>query len=889
MLRLGNKPDDFMILPKSYSPQDYETNVYKAWEEKKLFKPEVHPDGEPFSIVLPPPNATGVLHLGHATMLAIEDVMIRHARMQGKAALWLPGTDHAAIATQTTVEKKIIKEEGKNRHDLGRETFLQRVQAFVEDSKSTIRSQMRAMGASVDWNRERYTLDPALNRVVNEVFIKMFNDGLLYRGHRIVNWDPKGQTTVADDEIEYKTEKTPFYTFKYGPFEISTARPETKFGDKYVVMHPDDPRYAQYKHGDTFEAEWINGPVTATIIKDAAIDMEFGTGVMTITPWHDVTDFEIAQRHNLDKQQIIDFDGKLMGVAGEFAGMPINEARPKIVAKLEAKGLLVNTDEDYTHNVAYGDRAGGKIEPQIKEQWFIDVNKPAVEWKGKKMSLKEMMLDSVRSGDIKIIPERFEKTYFHWTENLRDWCISRQIWWGHRIPAWYKGSEMQVGHNSPGEGWEQDPDTLDTWFSSALWTWSTMIDPKLTENMSLSVADMLSQSPDFERFHPTNVLETGYDILPFWVARMILMTGYVIGDVPFRHVYLHGLVRDKLGRKMSKSLGNGIDPVEMAQKYGADAVRLSLIVGTTPGNDIRMSEEKIANYRNFVNKLWNIARFILTTVKEPSLIHAAPKPATLSDRWILSRLQKLITQIDADLAAFRFSPACEALYEFTWNELADWYVEDAKVEEGKDEILLYLLTTILKLWHPFAPFVSEVLYKEIGKSEDLIVAQWPKADASAIDEAAEKEYSLYQDAVGKIRNFRAEFKIPYTQAFDVSVFSAQADIVKQLEPAIMRKTKISVLTPRAEDHAQKGEATLHFVGGTLFVPMMGLIDVEAEKARLTKEQEQLKNYIAGVEKRLSNEEFVKNAPEAIVEGEKSKLAEAKTKLASIGKHLESLS
>lgn len=879
-----------MMLPKSYSPQDHEANIYKEWEKRKLFKPEVHPDGEPFSIVLPPPNATGVLHLGHATMLALEDLMIRHARMQGKAALWLPGTDHAAIATQTTVEKKLIKEEGKNRHDLGREEFLRRVQEFVEQSKSTIRSQMRAMGASVDWDRERYTLDPALNRVVNEVFIKMFNDGLLYRGHRIVNWDPKGQTTVADDEIEYKTEKAPFYTFKYGPFEISTARPETKFGDKYVVMHPDDKRYAKYKHGDTFEAEWINGPVKATVIKDPAIDMEFGTGVMTITPWHDVTDFEIAQRHNLDKQQIIDFDGTLLPVAGEFAGMKIDEARPKIVAKLEAKGLLVNTEENYTHNVAYGDRAGGKIEPQIKEQWFIDVNKPVVNWKAKKMSLREMMLDSVRSSDIKIIPERFEKTYFHWTENLRDWCISRQIWWGHRIPAWYKDGEMKVGIASPGEGWEQDPDTLDTWFSSALWTWSTMIEPKLTEDMSLSVVDMLAQSPDFQRYHPTDVLETGYDILPFWVARMILMTGYIVGDVPFRTVYLHGLVRDKQGRKMSKSLGNGIDPVEMAEKYGADAVRLSLIVGTTPGNDTRMSEEKISNYRNFVNKLWNIARFILTTVNEPTLVHNAPKPVTLSDRWILSRLQSLIQRIDTDLAAFKFSPACEALYEFTWNELADWYVEDAKVEQGKDEILLYLLTTILKLWHPFAPFVSEVLYQQIGgKDAELIVADWPKADTGFVDAQAEEQYALYQDAVGKIRNFRSEFKIAYSQAFSVSVFSKQAEVVQQLQPAIARKTKIAELTLRDADKAEKGEATLHFVGGTIFVPMMGLIDVDAEKQRLTKEQEQTKKYIATVEKKLSNKEFVANAPEAIVEGEKAKLNEAKTKLASIMSHLQSLS
>ncbi len=881
-----------MPLDKAYNPQQHEADIYKKWEKDGMFRPEVHPDGEPYSIVLPPPNATGVLHLGHATMLAIEDIMVRFARMQGKSALWVPGTDHAAIATQSVVEKKLMAEEKKTRHDLGREEFLNRVAEFVEESKDTIRSQVRSMGASVDWSRERYTLDESLNQIVNLVFIKMYEDGLMYRGHRIVNWDPKGQTTVADDELEYANEKTPFYTFKYGPFEIGTARPETKFGDKYVVMHPEDKRYADYKHGDTFTAEWINGPVTATIIKDAAIDMEFGTGVMTITPWHDAIDFEIAERHKLDKQQIIGEDGRLLEVAGEFAGMKIDEARPKIVEKLAAKGLLVKTDEDYVHNVAVSYRGGGKIEPQIKEQWFVDVNKPVVMWGGKKVSLKQAMQAVVRDGEIKIIPERFEKTYFAWIDNLRDWCVSRQIWWGHRIPVWYKkgSKEMHVSLTPPkGKGWEQDSDTLDTWFSSALWTWSTLIDPSLTKDASLSLADLLKQSPDFQKFHPNTVMETGYDIIFFWVARMILMTTYVTGQIPFKQVYLHGLVRDMQGRKMSKSLGNGIDPVEMVAKYGADAVRLALIIGTTPGNDVKLNESKIENYRNFVNKLWNIARFILSTVEKPHLVEKAPKPASLSDRWILSRFQRLVEATTKQLDAFQFSAAGESLYAFTWNELADWYVEDAKVEKGKDEILLYVLSNLLKLWQPFTPFVAEVLWRELGGKPAIIVAEWPKANKKLIDEDAEKMYGLYQEVVVAIRNFRAQFQVAYTKSFAATVITDQVEAVESVKAAIISKTKLSDLSIVAKDRAAEGEATCYFNGGKVYIPMAGLVDVEKEKARLEKELDTTKTYIAIQEKKLSNKEFVKNAPTALVDAEREKQAQAEAKLKSIQEQIKMLS
>ncbi len=882
-----------MTLPKTYSAKDFENGLYKDWESKGLFRPEVHPDGQPFSIVLPPPNATGVLHLGHATMLAVEDIMVRYHRMKGDATVWVPGTDHAAIATQSVVEKLIKKEEGKSRHDLGREAFLERVKQFVEQSKDTIRSQVRAMGASVDWSRERYTLDESMNQVVNRVFVKMYEDGLMYRGHRIVNWDPKGQTTVADDELEYVSEKAPFYTFKYGPFEIGTARPETKFGDKYVVMHPDDRRYSQYKHGDTFTAEWINGPVTATVIKDASIDMAFGTGVMTITPWHDATDFEIAERHALDKQQIIGFDGRLLDVAGEFAGMAIDEARPKIVEKLAAKGLLVKTDEDYTHNVAVGDRFGGKIEPQIKEQWFIDVNKPAVDWKGRKMSLKQVMQAAVRDGDIKIIPERFEKTYFAWVDNLRDWCVSRQIWWGHRIPVWYgnDGGQLHVSMQPPqdAQNWQQDPDTLDTWFSSALWTWSTLLDQEKAADPSVSLQELFAASPDFQKFHPTTVMETGYDIIFFWVARMILMTTYVVGDIPFKTVYLHGLVRDMQGRKMSKSLGNGIDPVEMVGKYGADAVRLALIIGTTPGNDTRLNEQKIENYRNFVNKLWNIARFILTSVEAARVVDAAPEAKTLSDRWILSRFQRLIADTTRQIENYQFSAAGEALYAFTWNELADWYVEDAKVEKGKDEILLYVLSNLLKLWQPFTPFVAEVLWQQLKPSQALMVAPWPEVTQSLIDEQSEKLYGLSQGVVVAIRNFRAQFKVAYTKTFPATVITDDAAAVKSLKDAIIAKTKLSGLEVISADRPAQGEAACYFDGGKVYIPMAGLVDTEKELVRLNKELEATKTYIGVQEKKLANQEFVKNAPSALVEAEREKQAQAEAKLASLQEQISMLS
>ena len=733
-----NKASIPEVFLKPYDPQATEDKLYAMWEESGFFNPNVciekgvtAADAEPFSIVLPPPNVTGTLHMGHAAMLAIVDILVRHARMSGKRTLWIPGTDSAAIATQSKVEGELYKKEKLTRHDLGREKFLKRVYAFTEDSKDTIIGQTKKMGSSLDWSRYAFTLDDSRYHAVMTAFVRMYEAGLIYRGARSVNWDPKMQTTVSDDEIEHVEQKDPFYYFKYGPFTIATVRPETKFGDKYVVMHPDDTRYKEYTHGQQIEVEWINGPITATIIKDEAADPELGTGVMTITPWHSQVDFEIAERHGLDKEQVIDERGLLLPIAGEFAGQHIKKARAAIIEKMQTKGLVEKIDESYIHSIATNSRGGGTIEPQIKEQWFINVNKeftmghsevPGVQ-EGDLVTLKSMMIAAVENNGVSIFPDRFNKTYFHWITNLRDWCISRQIWYGHRIPAWFKDGEVKVQIESPDEGWQQDPDTLDTWFSSGLWTFSTLGWPAKTS--------------DLETYHPTTVLETGYDIIFFWVARMILMSTFHLGQVPFKNVYLHGLVRDEKNRKMSKSLGNTIDPLTMIEKYGADATRLSLVIGAAPGNDVPLSENRIKGYKNFANKIWNITRFILTHTSDMNAVSTAPKSAR--DEEILAGLRRAVTDVTSEIERFNLYLAGEKAYHYVWSELADVILEESKpIFVGKDKearaarqaVLVECLTTSLKLLHPFMPFVTEAIWQELPKHMKdyamLMVSSWPK-------------------------------------------------------------------------------------------------------------------------------------------------------------------
>ncbi len=719
-----------------YNPRETEDRIYKTWLESGFFNPDksltegiTTKKSEYFSIVLPPPNVTGTLHVGHAATITIEDIMVRFNRMRGKRTLWIPGTDHAAIATQSKVEENLYKKEKKTRRDFARDDFLRIVENFARESRETIIGQVKKMGASVDWSREAYTLDHKRTVAVRTAFKKMYEDGLIYRGEKIVNWDPKLQTTVSDDEIEWLEEKVPLYHLKYGPFTITTARPETKFGDKYVVVHPDDQRYKKYNHGDVFELDWINGKVKATVIKDGSIDMSFGTGAMTITPAHDSLDFEIAERHKLDKEKIIDFDGKLLAVAGDLAGLHIKKARPLVVEKLKEKGLIEKIDENYVHNIATNSRGSGIIEPQIKRQWFVDVNKSfemphsKIEGvpKGSDVTLKLLMKKSVELGAIKILPDRFEKVYSHWIDNLRDWCISRQIWFGHRIPVWYKDAEVYCGLEAPeGDGWQQDPDTLDTWFSSGLWTFSTLGWPEKTD--------------DLKNYHPMSVLETGYDIIFFWVARMILMSTYLLGEIPFKTVYLHGLVRDASGKKMSKSLGNVIDPLTMIEKYGTDALRLSLVIGTGPGNDSKLSEDKIKGYKHFANKIWNATRFVISNTEDFDYTRSIELSA--EDASHIKEFGKLIDEVTLDLDNFRFYLAGEKLYHYFWHTFADEIIEKSKarLNSGNDserrsaqKMLLEILQNSLKLLHPFMPFITEEIWSifPLPGKKMLIVESWP--------------------------------------------------------------------------------------------------------------------------------------------------------------------
>jgi len=722
-------PEKFL---KPYNPAETEKTVYETWEQSEYFNPDNLPGerSEPYSIVLPPPNVTGTLHIGHSMMLAVQDIVIRYKRMQGFKTLWIPGTDHAAIATQSKVEEIIYKKDGKTRFDFTREDFLKQVGDFAQESHDTIVNQVKKIGCSLDWSREAFTLDEKRTKAVRTAFKKMFDDNLIYRGARIVNWDPKLKTTVSDDEVDHVEEKTSLYYLKYGPFTITTARPETKFGDKYVVMHPNDPRFSQYHDGQILKVEWINGPITATVIKDTAIDMEFGTGVMTITPAHSLIDFEIAKRHELAYEQIIDQKGLLLPIAGEFAGTHIKKARLLIIEKLQAKGLVEKIDENYVHNISVNSRGGGIIEPQILMQWFVDVNKqfvlkesriPGIQ-SGSKTSLKEMMRKAVEGGGVTVLPDRFLKTYNHWVENLRDWCISRQLWYGHRIPVWYRGEEAYCGLEAPeGEGWTQDEDTLDTWFSSGLWTFSTLGWP--------------DETADLKTFHPTNLLETGYDILFFWVARMILMSGYLLGDVPFKTVYLHGLVRDQKGQKMSKSLGNIIDPLTMVEKYGADALRMSLIIGTAPGSDSRMAEDKIKAQKLFANKIWNATRFVLSSVDSTELA-AEPKLTDIQKSY-KEELDSLVKEVTLDMENYRFYLAGDKLYHYFWHRFADIIIEESKTLLTNEDtevvyatkwMLFHILTTTLKLLHPFMPFITEEIWNALPTQRKnlLIVEPWPK-------------------------------------------------------------------------------------------------------------------------------------------------------------------
>ena len=715
------------LLPQ-YNPQGIEDAIYRMWEDSGFFNPDHLPRSDsrrgavkPFTVIMPPPNANGSLHIGHAVFVTLQDIMTRYKRMRGFKTLWLPGADHAGFETQVVFDKKLEKE-GRNRFKIPRAQLYEEMLAFTLENKKAMERQLRKLGASCDWSREKFTLDPDIVQKTQEAFVHFYDKGLVYRGERIVNWCVKHQTALADLETKHIEKKDPLYYFQYGPFVIATARPETKFGDKYIVMHPKDKRYSQYKDGQTIDLEWINGPITATIIKDEAIDMAFGTGTMTITPWHDAVDFEIAERHKLDKQQIIDRLGRLLPLAGEFSGMKIAEARPKIAEKLKEKGLLVKTEEEYAHKISVCYKCEQPIEPQVLPQWFLKM-KP----------LAAPAIKAVEQGKITFVPARFKKTYLHWLRNIRDWNLSQQITWGIRIPAWFKnesGKEaVSVGVTPPvGDGWTQDPDVFTTWFSSGQWPF-----------LALGYPD----NRDYKTFYPTSVMETGWDILFFWVARMVMLGIARTGKIPFKTIYLHGLVRDQDRQKISKSKGNMVDPLGIAEQYGTDALRMALVVGNLPGNDIVISEDKIRGYRNFANKMWNATRFLLFHAAEP----AQPRKIKYnkSDRQMLMRLKKLTRDTTANIEKYKFHHAADRLYHFFWHYYADTVIEKMKprlaAPDGSTEketakaLLLEFHATLIKLLHPFMPFITEEIWKHLpaqdkgSKIKDkrmLIVESWPQ-------------------------------------------------------------------------------------------------------------------------------------------------------------------
>ncbi len=896
-------------LPKAYEPKEYEDNISASWETSGYYNPDqciqagiTSNQAPAFSIVLPPPNVTGTLHMGHAAMLAIQDVLIRYHRMKGDKTLWLPGTDHAAVATESKVEKMLIDSGISHpKQTLGKDEFMKQVEKFAQESHDTIVNQCKKMGASLDWTREAYTKDDTRNKAVNMVFKQMYDDGLIYRGHRVVNWSVVGQSTCSDDELVHVERQATLYYFTYShefPIPIATTRPETKLGDTAVAVHPEG-RWKDYI-GKTYTITNFadsGNDLHITVIADEGIDDTFGTGALGVTPAHSHIDFDMylkqkAAGTDIGLIQVIGEDGNMTTNAGTYAGQSTRDAKKNIVAWLDAQGLLQKT-EDIMQNAGTSDRFKDVVEPLPKTQWFIDVNKKITGkgiFAGQELSLKEMMQSVIRDKHTTIIPDRFEKTYFHWIDNLRDWCISRQIWFGHQIPVWYKESQVYCGINAPQEeGWTQDQDTLDTWFSSGIWTFSTLLD-KTTNATTLD--EWLHASPDYQTYHPTTVLETGYDILFFWVARMILMTTYATGTVPFHHVYLHGLVRDEQGRKMSKTLGNIINPLDMIDSYGTDATRLSLLIGNTPGNDMKLSEEKIAGFRNFTNKLWNISRFMIGTMNtagyhiNPSI--SMPTPVTAADTWILTRLNTVIEQVTQDIDTYQFSLAGERLRDFTWNDLADWYLEIAKIEGDKSALLNYLLNTVLALWHPYMPFVTETIWQSVyGTQTSLMTTRFPIAQ-TVTQQGNPEDLQTFQRVVTTLRALRSEHRIPPSQKVSAVCVGSSLDILSQMKQSLCVLARLDTVTITDTHTKTATQVGTVEQGIELYIDLAGLVDKDKEKERLEKEKQHIEPYITALEQKLANEQFVNNAPPQVVEQEKQKLSQAKETHEKIMAQLASL-
>ncbi|NFV12525.1 valine--tRNA ligase [Clostridium sporogenes] len=874
-------------MAKTYDPKEFEERLYKNWEQKSYFTPEVDEDKKPYTIVLPPPNITGKLHLGHALDDTLQDILMRTKRMQGYSTLWLPGQDHASIATEVKVENELLKE-GIVKKEIGREAFLEKVWEWTDEYRGKIRNQVKKLGCSLDFTRERFTMDEQLDKAVKHFFVKLYNEGLIYQGNRITNWCPKCKTALSDAEIEYSEHEGHFWHIKYPVvgsdeyLEIATTRPETMLGDTAVAVNPKDERYAHLV-GKTLMLPLVNREIP--IVADDYVDMEFGTGAVKITPAHDPNDYQVGKRHNLPEINVMFDDGRINYEETRYHEMDRYEARKAIVEDLKNEGFLVKIKE-HNHNVSCHDRCNTVIEPIISKQWFVKMDelaKPAIE--------------VVKNKNVKFVPERFEKTYFNWMENIQDWCISRQLWWGHRIPVWYckDCGEVIVATEEPtkcpkcnSEKLQQDNDVLDTWFSSALWPFSTLGWPDKT--------------PDLKYFYPNNTLVTGYDIIFFWVARMVFSGLYCMDDIPFDTVLIHGIVRDSEGRKMSKSLGNGVDPIEVIDEYGADALRFTLVTGNAPGNDIRYYPERVESARNFANKIWNASRFVLMNLDKDLMDkYKDNKNYTIADKWILSRLNTVVREVTENIEKFELGIASQKIYDFIWGEFCDWYIELVKpVLYGEDEqskgiafnVLHKVLETSLQLLHPIMPFITEEIYTHLyTEYESIVISKWPEYDENLKDEKSEKDMEYIIEAIKSIRNVRTEMNVPPSRKAKLMICLTENEAERSFKEGevyfekLASASEVSFLENKETSDKNVAVVTR---GAEIFIPLLELVDIEKEMERLNKEKEKLEKEIDRVEKKLSNEKFVSKAPESVVNEEREKGEKYRAMLKSVLESLESL-
>ena len=870
-------------LAKAYEPQEVEGRIYDFWMKGGFFHAEVDPKKKPYTIVIPPPNITGQLHMGHAWDETLQDILIRWKRMQGYSALWLPGTDHASIATEAKIVEA-MREEGLSKEDLGREGFLERAWAWKDKFGGRILEQLKLLGSSCDWDRLRFTMDEGCSKAVRHVFVKLYEEGLIYRGERIINWCPNCKTAISDAEVIFEEQQGSFWHLRYpladgsGYIQLATTRPETMLGDTAVAVHPEDERY---KHlvGKNVILPLVNKEIP--IVADEYVEMDFGTGVVKITPAHDPNDFEVGQRHNLPVINVMNEDGSINENGGKYAGLSGMEARKQIVKDLEEGGYLIKV-EPLKHNVGTCQRCHTVVEPRVSTQWFVKME-----------PLAGPAIDVVKDGAIRLIPDRMEKTYYNWMENIKDWCISRQLWWGHRIPAWYcedcgetivSETDVDTCPKCGGKHLHQDSDTLDTWFSSALWPFSTLGWPDNT--------------PELEYFYPTNTLVTGYDIIFFWVARMIFSGLKHTGKAPFDTVLFHGLLRDSQGRKMSKSLGNGIDPVDVINQYGADALRFTLVTGNSPGNDARYSDEKVAASRNFANKIWNAARFIHMNIDGHDVPCALPESLSLEDQWIVSRFNTVAKEVTENLDKFELGMAVSKLYDFIWDDFCDWYIELAKrplsgedqaVAQNTRQVLVWVLTHTLALLHPFMPFVTEEIWQSLPHDgEALIVAPWPQYEEGHAFPQAEAEMKKVMELITAVRTRRSEMNVPpskkahlYIETGDTAAFEAEREAIAKL--AYCSAVEIGESFPQAE-----GSVTVVTAACRGYLPMDDLVDKKAETARLTKELEGAKKQLATAEAKLQNEKFISKAPQNVIDGVKDNAAKLREKVRMIEESLAAL-